>query len=456
MIDKQGLPDKTTAALIAQTGGSATGLSPSDEAVWIEVIQQMDRVYSELVDSQTALEDKNHELETAQDFIGSVMQAMTDLMIVCDTKGRIEQVNDALTRLTGLPAEKFVDRAVLEVLTGGNAGMQSVFRQHSASKPHFTNCEVQIRQADGENIALAINCSPRFDHQKNLVGMVMIGRPMQELQRTYHELGDALKKFDTAKQHLVASEKMAALGRLVAGVAHELNNPISFIFGNMHALQSYGEKITLSLNATEQGLSGGDMQKLRQELQIDRIAKDILPLVEGTLEGAERVSDIVQDLRRFSGNQKQGVEEFALSPVLHTAANWVLRGAKNKPLMQIDCAESLHIHAQKGYIHQILVNLVQNAVDAMEGAQAGKIEIGVGRHEGRICISVRDNGPGISAQNLGKIFEPFFTTKPVGQGTGLGLYVSYRMADEIGGTLRVENHAGGGSRFALCLPERPL
>lgn len=441
--------------LVGEPNDRMAVLATSNEGVWIEVIQQMDRVYSELVDSQVALEEKNDQLESAQEFISSVMQAMTDLMIVCDTNGRIEQVNVALTRLTQMDADQFVGRDVLDVLTGTNPGMQSSFQQHLASKRHFTNCQVLIVQSDGTKIALSVNCSPRFDNQGKLVGLVMIGRPMQELQRAYCELGEALEKFKVAKQHLVSSEKMAALGRLVAGVAHELNNPISFVFGNMHALKSYGKNITRFLEETERDLSHDEMQRLRQELKIDRIAKDILPLVEGTLEGAERITDIVQDLRRFSGNQKEGVDEFFLYPVLCTAANWVLRGAKRGLDLQMLCAEDINIRAKKGHIHQILVNLVQNAVDAMELDDSGKIEIRASWHKKCLCISVRDSGSGIEEENISKIFEPFFTTKPVGQGTGLGLYVSYRMAEEIGATLTAKNHPDGGACFQLSLPETP-
>lgn len=429
--------------------------APNDDT-WIEVIQQMDRVYAELLDSQVALEEKNEELENAQEFIASVMSAMTDLMIVCDTDGRILQVNNALEQLTGIPANELAGRALSDVLHGHNEDTQTEFQTHMAANHAFSDCEVLVRGASGALVPLSVNCSPRHDHRNRSVGMVLIGRPMGELQRAYRELDDALKNFENAQQHLISSEKMAALGRLVAGVAHELNNPISFVFGNMHALKSYGEKITRFLIATDHDLSHEEMHRLRQDLQIDRIAKDILPLVEGTLEGAERVSDIVQDLRRFSGNQKEPIEEFALLPLIKTAANWVLRGAKDAPEIKVNCAANLSVHTKKGHIHQILVNLVQNAIDALNGVDHPWVDISAHEADDQISILVSDNGTGISASNLGKIFEPFYTTKPVGKGTGLGLYVSYRMADEIGATLTVENKSDAGVCFTLRLPNTPL
>ena len=430
------------------------GKSGDGDDAWIEVIRQMDRVYAELVESQVALEQKNEELENAQEFIASVMGAMTDLMIVCDRDGCIQQVNRALETLTGLAASELTGLPLSFVLQGENADTQTEFLTRLQANHPFFDCEVLVKNAQGEQVPISVNCSPRHDHRNRSVGMVLIGRPVGELQHAYRELDDALKNFENAQQHLVSSEKMAALGRLVAGVAHELNNPISFVFGNMHALKSYGEKITRFLKATNQDLTHDEMHRLRHDLQIDRIAKDILPLVEGTLEGAERVSDIVQDLRRFSGNQKEPVDEFALRGLIETAVNWVMRGTKAVPKVHIDCPETLFVTTKKGHVHQILVNLVQNAVDALAGAGNPQMVIRALMQEGQVCLSVSDNGSGIAGDHLGKIFEPFYTTKPVGKGTGLGLYVSYRMAEEIGGSLAVENLPQGAC-FKLHLPATP-
>ncbi len=444
----------TPVALASGLDAAAKGLVGAGDDAWIEVIQQMDRVYGELVESQVALEQKNEELENAQEFIASVMEAMTDLMIVCDRDGCIQQVNSALETLTGIAAGELTGLPLSFVLQGGGADTQTEFLTRLQANRPFFDCEVLVKNAQGEQVPISVNCSPRHDHRNRSVGMVLIGRPVGELQHAYRELDDALKNFENAQQHLVSSEKMSALGRLVAGVAHELNNPISFVFGNMHALKSYGEKITRFLEATDQDLTHDEMLRLRHDLQIDRIAKDILPLVEGTLEGAERVSDIVQDLRRFSGNQKEPVDEFALRGLIETAVNWVMRGTKAVPQVHIDCPETLYVTTKKGHVHQILVNLVQNAVDALAGVDNPQMVIRALMQEGQVCLSISDNGSGIAADHLGKIFEPFYTTKPVGKGTGLGLYVSYRMAEEIGGSLAAENLLQGAC-FKLQLPETP-
>jgi len=180
-----------------------------------------------------------------------------------------------------------------------------------------------------------------------------------------------------------------------------------------------------------------------------------MPLVEGTLEGAERVSDIVQELRRFSGTQKEAAESFKLRPLIETAVSWVLRGTKCKPTAKINCSADLKVFARKRYVHQIIINLVQNAVDVLVENPDGQITIKCEFVDNLTQIAISDNGPGISDKDIDHIFEPFYTTKPIGQGTGLGLYVSYNMAEELGGELTGQNRNAGGTVFNLSVPAKP-
>ncbi len=424
------------------------------EEVWLDVIRQMDRVYAELVESQVALEEKNAELENAQEFIASVMRAMSDLLIVADAEGRIVQVNDALIRLSGLAPGDLEGRPLAEVLRPADPAEGPAFEADLRARRPFSDREVTIRAASGEAVALSVNGSPRRDRRDRPVGLVLIGRPVGELQRAYRELDAALRRFERAQQHLVASEKMAALGRLVAGVAHELNNPISFIYGNMHALQKYESRITRYLAAVEGGAPGRDLAALREELGIARILDDMPRLIEGTLEGAERVSAIVQDLRRFSGTQNEPDEEFALRRALETAVSWVARGQAVMPQVVLDCPEGLLVHTRRGHLHQIIVNLLQNAVDALAGTGRARIEITARAGDAGPEVELADNGPGIRPEAADRIFEPFFTTKPAGKGTGLGLYLSWRMAEELGARLELLP-AARGARFRLRLPASP-
>ncbi|MDX1812030.1 MAG: ATP-binding protein [Gammaproteobacteria bacterium] len=272
-----------------------------------------------------------------------------------------------------------------------------------------------------------------------------------ELESKNAELLQAHKELQQTQQRLVQSEKMASLGRLVAGVAHELNNPISFVFGNMHALKRYGDRISCYLDAVDKN-NTPELDDLRKELKIDRIINDMGSLIDGTMEGAERVSNIVQDLRRYSGAQVETISQFDLIQLIKTSVHWVRKADSQKIAVKYDTPQQLIIDNCKGHLQQILVNLIQNAVDIMEDLQQAELEISCKQQEQFIYISVRDHGPGISPEALSKIFDPFYTTKPVGKGTGLGLSISYGLAQKIGGELQAENHPHGGAVFTLSLP----
>lgn len=439
-------------SLIAKAGvKNELDLSPDSESAWIEVIYKMDAVYADLVQYQINLEEKNSALEDAQRFISSVQSSMTDVLIVCDIQGNIQRANKALEELTGKSEQDLRGTPLQDLFAPDSIELVDSFLEN-LSIDTIMDREVNLIDRSGELAPLAMNGSSRFDHKGRLVGMVLIGRPVGELRRAYAELNAAHKQLTQTQEQLIHSEKMASLGRLVAGVAHELNNPISFVFGNMHALKQYGGRISEYLNAVNKGLSSEALLGKRKELKIDRILDDMESLIEGTLEGAERVSDIVADLRRYSGGQKEQVEEFDLSKVTRTATEWVFKACPVKPEIDYQIPDVFPITGHKGHIHQIVGNLVQNAVDVMEGGQRREMSIRIHEAEGRVYLEVLDSGPGIPQSDISNIFDPFFTTKPVGKGTGLGLYISYGLARNLGGDLRVSNHPKGGALFTFELP----
>jgi len=296
-----------------------------------------------------------------------------------------------------------------------------------------------------------MNCSSRFDSEGRLLGMVIIGRPIGELKQAYSELNQAHEKLKQTQQRLIHSEKMASLGRLVAGVAHELNNPISFVFGNMHTLKDYGKNIIDYINATEKSIDDPKLIALREKLKINRILGDIDSLIDGSLEGAERVSDIVQDLRQYSTNKEEEKKLINVIETVETAVHWVVKACRLKPKVLFNFTSNDKLMSYKGYVHQILVNLIQNAIDAMKELPQSKIDISSFQQDSNLVISIKDYGDGIAKEQLDHVFDPFYTTKKVGQGTGLGLYISYGLAEKIGGKLLAENHSDGAT-FSLILP----
>lgn len=420
------------------------------EAAWIEVIRKMEEVYSDLIRHEVDLERKNAALEEAQQFITSVVSSVSDVLIVCDQSGRVQQVNRALVDLTGFAEGELLDRPIRDLF----ADDANLPRGFCGQLQGASDVEVRLRTAHGVSDPVAVNCSTRFDARGRPAGSVLIGRPVGELRRAYEALNAAHADLKQAQQQLVQSEKMASLGRLVAGVAHELNNPISFVYGNVHTLARYRDRLDAYLGAIHEGADTEERERLRKELRIDKLVADLGPLIDGTLEGAVRVSDIVKNLRRLSFSSHGEPERLDLAGVVSTAANWAAKGRERAAPVACDLPEGLWALGHAGQLHQVVVNLVENALDAVGEHSAGAVRISAGREaDGTAWVVVEDSGPGIPDDNLLKVFDPFFTTKAVGQGTGLGLWISYGIIRDHGGALTVENlPPPGGARFRFTLP----
>lgn len=273
-----------------------------------------------------------------------------------------------------------------------------------------------------------------------------------ELEQAYRELKTTHDALKLTQQQLLHSEKMASLGQLVAGVAHELNNPISFVLGNTHALQKYCIRLQSYLGAVHAQEPAQTLQQMRQSLRIDHLLNDLPSLIEGTLEGAQRTSAIVHGLKRFSAMDTEEMAPLNLVPVIERAIHWVQKGV-NTPI-QVHWAPvgDVQILGNAGQLQQVLMNLLQNAFDAIRSVQDGQVWVCLQMQSKEIWVTVRDNGTGIAPAHLARVFDPFFTTKPVGQGTGLGLSISYGIVEQHSGQLSVRNHVPCGAEFTLKLP----
>ena len=421
------------------------------EAAWIEVIRKMDEVYADLLRYETDLEEKNAALEEAQAFISSVIESVSDILIVCDRHGSILQVNPAAVRLLGDSAGTLLHRSLTDLVDPADRGRIDALLQAQCPS-EISNLEIRFVTERGLSDLYAINGATRCDPAGHRLGAVLTGRPIGELRRAYEALHAAHSELQHAQRQLVEQEKMASLGRLVAGVAHELNNPISFIYGNIHTLDRYRDRMSAYLGAIHRGADPAEIERLRRDLKIDALLADYGSLIEGTLEGAMRVADVVKNLRRLSFPKSGESLRVDVDRVVRTAVRWAARAKPHHVDFAFDIAPDLQILGNEGQFHQIIVNLIDNALDAVRGQAAPRIEIVARRDGDQIVITISDNGAGLPDGLIDKIFEPFFTTKPVGEGTGLGLWISYGIAREHGGTLAAANRSGGGAVFTLMLP----
>jgi two-component system sensor histidine kinase HupT/HoxJ len=367
----------------------------------------------------------------------------------------IEDVNQSLQQLTGQDEEGLKGRRIFDLFADEASRQQAqhFFAGHVGETLH--DCEMQLRAADGSAIPVSLNCTPRYSATGNMMGVVITGRPVGELRRAYKALRQAHEDLKRTQQQLLHSEKMASLGRLVAGVAHELNNPISFVFGNVLALKRYAKRLSEYLGAVQRKEPWERIDALREELGIDRLLTDLPSLIEGTAEGAERTRDIVDGLKRFSAADRNLRETMDLVPVVERSVHWVSKAAPNSFSVQVDLPDELMVVGSAGQLQQVMMNLVQNACDATAGQPKARLSISAEVEGDSVRLRFADNGPGIARENLPRIFDPFFTTKPVGKGTGLGLAISYGIVEHHGGCIEAANGPEGGAVFTVVLPLAP-
>lgn len=427
-------------------------LNDSQEDAWVEVIQKMDEVYSDLLEREVDLENKNAELEEAHDFIDSILEAMSDIVIVSDRVGRIVKVNRAVLALTDFSEEDLFGRPISVLL--GNA-FEDRFRKilPPSAEEGLQDFEAQLRHKEsGQVDPVSLNCSLHKTAKGIVDGVVIVARPIGELRQAYDALNKAHDELKTTQSHLLQSEKMASIGRLVAGVAHELNNPISFLYGNVHSMQRYAEAMRTYIETLREELPLGIRQKLDEDLRIERLLDDLPSLLEGTQEGAERVSDIVNNLRRLSFREGKSKDKVDVNDVVRTAALFASKGRSSAQPIDIDIAGPLFVEGSPNRLHQVIVNLVENALDATRDSKNRTIEIRCFENNTDVEIHIRDFGPGLKEDDIHKIFDPFYTTKPVGEGTGLGLWISYEIIQDHNGQISVRNRQDGGAEFRVTLP----
>ncbi|MDP2418264.1 MAG: ATP-binding protein [Hydrogenophaga sp.] len=425
-----------------------------DESTWLDVIQKMDEVYTRLIDDEVELEKKNAELEQSQQFIFSVLTSMSDVLVVCDERGLIEQANAALCELVGRNEEQLRGSSLADLLADpASVDAARAAMDRSGAPRSGQGIELNLLDLEGQPVPVDANCTPRIGPNGRRVGTVWVGRPTAELKRAYHEMRAAHDALKRTQQQLLHSEKMASLGQLVAGVAHELNNPISFVLGNVYALRKYCDRLQTYMAALHAHEPEPVLQALRHKLRIDHLMGDLHSLIEGTIEGAQRTADIVHSLKRFSAMDPEERTRVNLVEVIERAIHWVQKGRHSPMDVRWQAGPPCTVMGSAGQLQQVMMNLLQNAFDAVGSPRAAApcVWVSVACEGERVRVCVRDNGPGIAPEHLLRIFDPFFTTKPVGKGTGLGLSISYGIVEQHGGRLSARNAEGGGAEFQMEL-----
>ena len=292
-------------------------------------------------------------------------------------------------------------------------------------------------------------------------GACPFAQQVGNLVRSNDQLLSVNRQLQKAQDQLLQAEKLASIGQLAAGVAHEINNPVGYVFSNFGTLERYLEDLFRMLAAYETAeaqLAGSavaaSLAALREEIELDYLKEDVPTLMAESREGISRVRKIVQDLKDFSRVDARQEWEWAdLHKGLDSTLNIVNNEIKYKADVVRQYARLPEVQCLPSELNQVFMNLLVNAAHAID-KERGTITIrtGTSADASGVWVEIEDDGQGIPKEHLGRIFDPFFTSKPVGKGTGLGLSLSYGIVQKHAGQLTVASEPGRGTCFRLTLP----
>jgi two-component system NtrC family sensor kinase len=392
------------------------------------------------------------------------------ILFVLDSNGRFLSVNPAAERLfhasqrdlAGLPFQTVLD----EYSFAKADQMIALTLENGAVK----DWELNHIQPDTEPVLVEYTTCVLRDKNSQIVGIGAVGSNLNleldltvQLAATNQELEGALLQLEkthaelkSTQAQLLQSEKMRALGQMVAGVAHEINNPLGFARNNfiflsekLPALQAlFTRYASLKKNATS-----GDLRAIEQAEQragIDYLWDDFNDAVQEGLEGINRIREIVLSLLNFSRLDEAEVKEADLNEGLRSTIRLLQASCKDRIQIEESYGAIPKTFCHPGELNQVFLNLLTNSVQAIEGP--GQIQVATNNSDGRIRIQISDSGKGMDPQTLSKLGEPFFTTKPVGAGVGLGLAVSFGIIQRHKGTIHFESRPGSGTVVVIDLP----
>ncbi len=425
--------------------------------------QQNSELRAELAERQRA----EAQLEQLLSMLGTTLESTADGIMALDTGGRIVRFNRRFVDMWRIPDSitAFWEHDLMMSHVSGQlkdpAGFLSKM-DDLRRRPEAESFDV-VECADGRIIEryslpqpVGVDSVGRIFSFRDITDRKLAEAAMQREKEEQHAL---IKKLEEAHNQLLQSEKMASIGQLAAGVAHEINNPIGFVNSNMASLQNYLRDIFAILDAyadlepllRQAPAAAQRIQALKQETDIAFLREDIVSLLRESREGLDRVKKIVQDLKDFSHVDQAEWQWVDLHGGLDSTLNIVHNEIKYKAEVVKQYGDLPQVECLASQLNQVFMNMLVNASHAMEGAR-GRITIRTGAVNDHVWVEFADTGKGIAPENLKRIFDPFFTTKPVGKGTGLGLSLAYGIVQKHHGRIEVESEPGKGATFRVWLP----
>jgi signal transduction histidine kinase len=333
------------------------------------------------------------------------------------------------------------------------AGVLSVV----ASEPdRFGESDRELLAAVANHVALALDRAESFqtieELSRGLEDKVRVRT--EQLRATNEELETAYRNLQATQMQLIQREKMASVGQLVAGVAHELNNPIGFVSSNAATLEDFVGRLRAIVEAYRgAAIADADRERIEQQwsaLKVDYVLRYLDPMIHGIREGAERTRKIVRDLRVFARTTDEAWQAVDLHEELESSLTLLSHLLKDRVTVHRKYGDLPSVECIRSQIDQVFLNVLANAAQAISGP--GAITIETRQEPGTAIVAVSDTGPGIPPDVLGRVFDPFFTTKPVGEGTGLGLSISYEIVKKHDGEMTAASAPGQGATFVIRIP----
>lgn len=407
------------------------------------------------------------------DLLSALVERIGLGVIVLDANTRIQHWNAFVAQRCGKNLEQAKGRLFVDVFPEADTSrferMVELARDKST---HVYNhwlempALVQLPVSTAEHGRLALQSTLFFPFETPdgsiHYGLVMyetstLAQSSEQLELALNALGSKqveqdqlLRKLEAANSQLLQSEKMAAIGQLAAGVAHEINNPIGYVFSNLKTLDGYVHDLLKIIDAVDAATSLDDVRQLKRSLEYDYIRGDVEALISESGDGIDRVKQIISALKDFSHIEEETFRLADLHRGLDSTLNVVNNELKYKAEVVKEYGELPEVDCISSQINQVVMNLLVNAAHAIE--QFGRITLRTACAGDWVWIEVEDTGKGIESKLLNRIFEPFFTTKPIGKGTGLGLALSYSIVQKHHGRIEVHSEVGKGSRFRVWLP----
>ena len=389
---------------------------------------------------------------------------------IFNTEGRLLEANPAMCyfldadRSELKPKNTFINPIFLKFCAENSSGivfegLMTIGNYNDVS--YVLNAKV-FRKNDHILIYAEADVAHLFEENNK---MSLLNQEVNNLQRQLikekKNLQATLAELKETQQLLIHSEKMNAMGKLVAGVAHELNNPIAFVYSNLFSLEKYVAEVFDAIRKIENAaeLNGNQelidtIKQLREKNDLDYLEEDISDMTKESKVGIERVKTIVEDLRRFSRLDESDIKQVDLIENIRSTESIVRAEIAKKNIQyQYIGPSQLHLECYPGQLNQAILNILINAIDAVQ--PGGHISLFVTNETDKINIEVTDNGQGIQEEIKNRIFEPFFTTKPVGSGTGLGLSITYKIIHDLHkGTIEVDSTLQQGTKIKLSIPKK--